>query len=204
MASDPSAYDVLLVDDEPVIRDLLVSLLGEDGLSTQEAQDGIDGLEKLREMLPNVIISDLLMPRMSGLEFISVVRRRFPSIPVIVFSGSIQVDFPAEAMPDVWFEKDVRHIPDLLKAVHDLVRKTPDRPNLPQVISTPVLARREGRVHFVLTCSQCLRLFRVTATPEIQTGEQTATCVYCEAHVPFLIESEESPSETARTRGTTK
>ena len=74
MASDPSAYDVLLVDDEPDIRDLLGSLLKEDGLRAQEAQDGIDGLEKLREMLPNVIISDLLMPRMSGVEFISVVR----------------------------------------------------------------------------------------------------------------------------------
>ena len=192
MASDPSAYDVLLVDDEPDIRDLLGSLLKEDGLRAQEAQDGIDGLEKLREMLPNVIISDLLMPRMSGVEFISVVRRRFPSIPVIVFSGSTQVDFPAEAMPDVWFEKDARQIPELLKAVHDLVRKTPDRPYLPQVISNPVRARRDGRAHFVLTCTECLRLFRVTATPEIKTGEQTATCIYCEAHVPFLIESADS------------
>ena len=186
---DPSAYCVLLVDDEPAIRDVLSSELKEAGFEAQEAQDGIDALVRLRDTLPHVIISDLQMPRMSGIEFIVVVRRRFPHIPVIVFSGSTPGELPAEAKPDGWFEKGALQIPELLKAVRDLVRKTPDRPCAPQVISTPVRTRRGGAGFFVLTCTDCLRLFQVMSTPEIKTVERTATCVHCEARVPFLVES---------------
>ena len=186
---DPSGCCVLLVDDEPAIRDVLSVKLEEAGFEAQRAQDGIDALVKLREALPHVIISDLQMPRMSGIEFIGVVRRRFPHIPVIVFSGSTPSELPAEAKPDGWFEKGALQIPELLKAVHDLVRKTPDRPYVPQVIGTPVRTLRGGAGYFLLTCTDCLRIFQVMGSPEVKTVERTATCVYCEARVPFLVES---------------
>ena len=186
---DVSANSVLLVDDDPTIRNFLSSQLEKAGFKAQQAEDGIDGLVKLRDKLPKVIISDLQMPRMSGIEFIWVVRRRFPSIPVIVLSGSIQRELPEEARPDRWFRKYAQQIPELLQAVRDLVRKTPDRPYGPQVISTPVRTRRGGAGYFVLTCTECLRLFRVMSTPELKTVERTATCVHCEARIPFLVES---------------
>lgn len=186
---DPSANCVLLVDDEPAIRDLLSIELEEAGFQAQEAQDGIDALMKLRKIIPNVIISDVQMPRMSGIEFIGVVRRRFPYIPVIVFSGSIPGEFPPEAKPDLWFEKGAREIPKLLHAVHTLVRKTPGSPYAPQVISTPVRTLRTGDGYFVLTCTDCLREFQVASPPENKTIERTATCIHCEARVPFLVES---------------
>jgi len=188
---DVSANSVLLVDDDPTIRKFLSSQLQEAGFKAQQAEDGIDGLVKLRDKLPKVIISDLQMPRMSGIEFISVVRRRFPSIPVIVLSGSIQRELPAEARPDRWFRKSVQQVPELLQAVHDLARKTPDCADLPQVISTPIRTRPDGAGYFVLTCTDCLRSFQVTSTPENKTVERTAVCVHCEARVPFLIESSE-------------
>jgi CheY-like chemotaxis protein len=188
---DVSANSVLHVDDDPTIRNFLSSQLEKAGFKAQQAEDGIDGLVKLRAKLPKVIISDLQMPRMSGIEFISVVRRRFPSIPVIVLSGSIQREFPEEVKPDRWFRKYARQIPDLLQAVHDLALKTPDRAYLPQVISTPVRTRPDGDGYFVLTCTDCLRLFQVKSTPENKTVERTAVCVHCEARVPFLIESSE-------------
>ena len=188
---DVSANSVLLVDDDPTIRNFLSSQLEKAGFKAQQAEDGIDGLVKLRDKLPKVIISDLQMPRMSGFEFISVVRRRFPSIPVIVLSGSIQRELPAEARPDRWFRKSVQQVPELLQAVHDLARKTPDCADLPQVISTPVRTRPDGAGYFVLTCTDCLRSFQVTSTPENKTVERTAVCVHCEARVPFLIESSE-------------
>jgi CheY-like chemotaxis protein len=188
---DVSANSVLLVDDDPTIRKFLSSQLEEAGFKAQQAEDGIDGLVKLRDKLPKVIISDLQMPRMSGIEFIAVVRQRFPSIPVIILSGSIQRELPEEVRPDRWFRKSVQQVPELLQAVHDLARKTPDRADLPQVISTPVRTRPGGAGYFVLTCTDCLRLFQVTSTPEKKTVERTAVCVYCEARVPFLIESSE-------------
>ena len=188
---DVSANSVLLVDDDPTIRNFLSSQLEKAGFKAQQAEDGIDGLVKLRDKLPKVIISDLQMPRMSGFEFISVVRRRFPSIPVIVLSGSIQRELPEEVRPDRWFRKSVQQVPELLQAVHDLARKTPDCADLPQVISTPVRTRPDGAGYFVLTCTDCLRLFQVTSTPENKAVERTAVCVHCEARVPFLIESSE-------------
>ena len=51
------------------------------------AEDGFEGLAALKQSLPDIIISDLRMPNMNGFEFLSVVRRRFPVIPVIVISG---------------------------------------------------------------------------------------------------------------------
>ena len=186
-----SANSVLLVDDDPSIRDLLSMRLEEAGFEVKQAEDGIDGLAKLRHELPKVIISDLQMPRMSGLEFISVVRRRFPSMPVIALSGSIPREFPAEAKPDVWFEKKALQVHALLQAVHDLVRKTPDFADFPQVVTTPVRARPGFAGYFILTCTDCLRTFRATSTPENKRVDRTAICTYCEARVPYLIESSE-------------
>ena len=69
---------VLLVDDDPAVRTLLSRQLKQKGFETREAEDGIKGLARLRNELPGVIISDLEMPRMSGIEFVSVVCLRFP------------------------------------------------------------------------------------------------------------------------------
>jgi CheY-like chemotaxis protein len=184
-----SSYSVLLVDDEPAIRDLLATELEEAGLKAQEAQDGIDALMKIRNSLPHAIISDLDMPRMSGIEFISVVRQRLPEIPVIVFSGSIPDEFPERAKPDVWFEKGARQIPDLLKAVLDLVEKTPVHPSGTSIQSALGRTKRDDEGYFVLGCTECLRKFRVPSTPEDKTVQRTATCPHCEACVPYLIES---------------
>ncbi len=189
--SEVSANGVLVVDDDPSIRGLLLWRLKKEGFEARQAEDGIDGLVKLRDHLPQVIISDLVMPRMAGIEFISIVRRRFPFMPVIVFSGSSPHEIPAESKPDHWFDKNCQHVTELLRAVHDLVRKTPDRPYLPQVISIPVRARPGGAGYFVLTCTDCLRVFHVASMPENNTVERTAACVHCEALVPYLIESAE-------------
>jgi CheY-like chemotaxis protein len=186
---DVSANSVLLVDDDPSIRALLSKQLEKAGFKAQQAEDGIDGLVKLRHELPDVIISDLEMPSMTGMEFMSVVRRRFPSISIIAFSGSIQGEFPANAKPDLWFEKSAQKIPEIVQAVQALAGKTPDRADLPQVISIPVRAHRDEAGFFVLTCTECLRSFQVTSKPEDKTVERSAICVHCEARVPFVIES---------------
>lgn len=184
-----SGYSVLLVDDEPAIRDLLASELEEAGLEAQAAQDGIDALVKLRASLPHAIISDLEMPRMSGIEFISVVRKRLPQIPVIVFSGSIPEEFPAKAMPDVCFEKGALHIPELLKAVLNLVEKSPLGPAAPPEDKAPRRMPRDSKGYFTLACTECLRKFRVPSTWDDKTAERTAICLHCEAYVHYLVES---------------
>jgi CheY-like chemotaxis protein len=186
-----SPNSVLLVDDDPTIRELLSEQLEEAGFKTHEAKDGIDGLMKLRNELPKVIISDLQMPRMSGIEFVSVVRQRFPFIPVIVLSGSMPNQVPVGAKPDVWFEKSALSISELLQTLRDLVRKAPDRTDLPQVVVAPVRTRPGFAGHIILTCPDCLRTFKAVSTPENKSVEWTTVCTHCEARVPFLIESSE-------------
>jgi CheY-like chemotaxis protein len=186
-----SGNSVLMVDDNPFDRRLVSMQLARARFEVQEAEDGIDALAKLRHKLPRVVISDIQMPRMSGVEFISVMRRRFPFIPIIVLSGSRPFELPAEAKPDRWFDKNAPHLTELVQAVHELAKKTPGRGYLPQVISLPIRTRPGGAGYFVLTCPDCLRLFQVASTPENKTEERTAACAHCEARVPFLIESSE-------------
>ena len=105
------------MDDDPAVRTLLSRQLKKEGFETREAEDGIEGLVKLRNELPGVIISDLEMPRMSGIEFVSVVRRRFPFITVVVLSGSIPNEIPEQFEPDVWFEKGSLDFAKLLQTL---------------------------------------------------------------------------------------
>jgi CheY-like chemotaxis protein len=184
-----SPNKVLVVDDDPSLRALLSRQLERAGFEIDEAEDGIDGVVKLRIELPKVIISDLQMPRMAGIEFLSVVRRRFPFIPVVVLSGLIPNEVPAEAEPDAWFEKGALNISELLQTLRDLVRQTPERIDLPQVVTTPVRTESGFAGYFMLSCPDCLRTFRRTSTPQNKTVEQTAVCTHCEARVPFQIES---------------
>ena len=184
-----SPNSVLLVDDDPSIRGLLSLRLERAGFAVRQAEDGIDGLAKLRDELPKVIISDLVMPRMAGIEFISVVRQRFPSIPLIVLSGTISNEFPPEARPDAWLYKGTLKFSELLQTLRDLVRKTSDRANVPPMVTIPVRVQPGSAGYFMLACSECLRMFRAMVTPSEKMGHGAASCTHCGAWIPFLMES---------------
>src|ERR1700693_3262186 len=89
-------HHILLVDDEPTIRKLLSMLFLAKGYKVSTAKDGFDALLQLRTMTPDLIASDLNMPNMSGFEFLSILRRRFPQIPVVAISGAYEC---GEAVP---------------------------------------------------------------------------------------------------------
>lgn len=67
---------VLAIDDSRTIRDLLAVSLTESGFSITLADDGIDGLEKLGEARPDVVITDINMPRLDGFGVIEAIRAR--------------------------------------------------------------------------------------------------------------------------------
>src|SRR3954447_13182362 len=97
---------ILLVDDEASILESTAKLLGAAGYDVRTAQHGFEALLQLKRETPDVIISDLNMPQMSGFEFLSVVRRRFPEIPVVAVSGAYEwatrflaVSSPTRSMP---------------------------------------------------------------------------------------------------------
>jgi CheY-like chemotaxis protein len=81
-------HQILVVDDDATIRMCLTMLLESVGYGVASAEDGVEALLLISENVPDIIISDLNMPRMSGIDFLSEVRRRFPQIVTIAMSGA--------------------------------------------------------------------------------------------------------------------
>ena len=78
---------ILVVDDDPCIRESLGMLLISVGYDVAMADNGATAVSYLEARVPDVIVTDLKMPQMSGIELISHVRSRYPSIPVVAMSG---------------------------------------------------------------------------------------------------------------------
>jgi signal transduction histidine kinase/DNA-binding response OmpR family regulator len=85
---------ILAVDDEPTIRELLERTLSREGWDVRTAEDGIDALAKLKEEEPQLILLDLMMPRMDGFQFLTEMRNSgHGHVPVIVITA---MDLTAE------------------------------------------------------------------------------------------------------------
>jgi two-component system response regulator (stage 0 sporulation protein F) len=78
---------ILVIDDDDRVRGLLRVLLEGDGHQVEEAVDGKAGLRALRDRSADVVLSDLFMPDVDGLEVIRELRRNFPRVGTIVLSG---------------------------------------------------------------------------------------------------------------------
>ncbi|MFH2121898.1 MAG: EAL domain-containing protein [Pseudomonadota bacterium] len=82
------ACRLLTVDDEEAIRDGIAAYFEDSGFLISEAADGMAALEQIHKIRPDIIITDLRMPRMDGLELIDRVTAEFPNLPIIVLSGT--------------------------------------------------------------------------------------------------------------------
>jgi DNA-binding NtrC family response regulator len=78
---------VLIVDDERVIADTLSIILSRSGFSTMTAYDGESALELARAVYPDLLISDVVMPEMTGVELAIAVTETVPGCKVLLFSG---------------------------------------------------------------------------------------------------------------------
>jgi CheY-like chemotaxis protein len=102
---DPLAR-LLVVDDEPSIRTSMSQVLTEIGYSVRSAQDGFSALAEIQKEIPEIILSDLNMPGMSGFELLSLVRRRYPAIRLIAMSGAFSGDeVPSGVAADAFYQK---------------------------------------------------------------------------------------------------
>jgi len=89
---------VLIVEDEAKMRRLLELNLGEDGFSTLSAGDAESGLKLLRENAINLVVTDLKLPGMNGLEFLHAIKRQNSALPVVVMTAFGSVETAVEAM----------------------------------------------------------------------------------------------------------
>jgi len=101
-----SSAKLLVVDDELLIRTSMFQFLTDIGYAVRTAEDGLAALVAIQEDLPDILLSDLNMPGMSGFDLLSVVRHCFPSIQVIAMSGSFSGDeVPSGVYADSFYQK---------------------------------------------------------------------------------------------------
>ena len=113
--------NLLIVEDGDDIRDIMSLTLGKIFKSTITAVDGIDGLKKFKEETPDLIISDIRMPNMSGNDMINTIKDIDPSIPIIVVSGHGRL-IQTSNKADLFLSKPVK-FDQLVKAIHNLMKR---------------------------------------------------------------------------------
>ena len=103
--------NILIIDDEKAIRKTLTEILSYEGYKIDEASDGEEGLRKFREKTFDVVLCDIKMPKMDGIEFLEKAREGNPDIPVIMISGHGTIETAGEAVK---------------KGAYDFISKPPD------------------------------------------------------------------------------
>jgi CheY-like chemotaxis protein len=188
-------HHILVVDDEAIIRESLSMLLLSKGYKVSTAKDGFDALLQLRTISPDLITSDLNMPNMSGFEFLSVLRRRFPHIPVVAISGAYECGeaVPGGIIADGFYAKGHHHPEALLTTVANLIRTSAVRAKSHQQQSAPVWIPRNGKdsqgVPFiVVTCTECLRSFPLSVEQESVPEIQETRCLFCPNTVRYIVD----------------
>jgi CheY-like chemotaxis protein len=78
---------VIVVDDEPVIADTLVDILNGEGCEAVAVSDGASAIKWARMILPDVIVSDVMMPGLNGIETAKAIREDLPACRIVLFSG---------------------------------------------------------------------------------------------------------------------
>ena len=102
----PNGSSVLVVDDDPALRAVLAALLSLEGYQVQTAENGSSALASIASAIPDIVVSDLNMPQMSGFELLSWVRQKFPAIRVVAMSAAFSgVQVPDGVHADAFYEK---------------------------------------------------------------------------------------------------
>ncbi len=89
---------ILVIDDDIEMRDVLFDLLSLDGYEVLLAADGSSGLERYRNSLPELVITDLQMPHVDGIEVLSTLKTEFPEVPILVITGVTDITIIEEAV----------------------------------------------------------------------------------------------------------
>lgn len=82
---------ILIIDDDSSVLHLFGQFLEENGYSVALAANGKEGLSMMHQQRPDLIITDIMMPEMDGLEVIHEVRMQHPDLPVIAISGGMRI-----------------------------------------------------------------------------------------------------------------
>lgn len=91
---------ILLIDDDEQLRNMMIQMLTHDGHQLSVASDGEEGLAMSRSAQPDLIITDVLMPKMDGIELILALQKLDLNVPIVAMSGgrrAVSAEFNLES-----------------------------------------------------------------------------------------------------------
>jgi len=150
--------NILIIDDEKAIRKTLSEILSFEGYNIEEAADGEEGLKRFGEKNFDLVLCDIKMPKLDGIEFLEKAREINPDIPIIMISGHGNIDTAVEAVKKGAFDY-ISKPPDLNRLLITL-RNATEKQNL--VTETKVLKRKVSRVQEMVGQSSSIEKIKDT------------------------------------------
>ncbi len=184
---------ILVVDDDQSVRESVAMSLMAAGYDVVAAEDGFRALSQLRRKLPDLVLSDLDMPGMSGFELLSVVRRRFPQMSTVAMSGAyVGEKVPFGVIADGFFAKGSQST-ILLRTIQLLLLTGQTRGSNHHRECAPAWIPRNGNdskamPYVVLTCAECLRAFPMNLAEGRTAEVLEIPCRYCHSVNRYIIE----------------
>ncbi len=149
---------ILIIDDERAIRKTLSEILSFEGYKIDEAADGEEGLKRFSEKPFDLVLCDIKMPKLDGIEFLEKAREINPDIPIIMISGHGNIDTAVEAVKKGAFDY-ISKPPDLNRLLITL-RNATEKQSL--VTETKVLKRKVGKVQEMVGTSSAIQKIKDT------------------------------------------
>ena len=157
---------ILIIDDEKAIRKTLSEILRYEGYTIDEAADGEEGLRKFSNSAYDIVLCDVKMPKMDGIEFLEKSKAINPDVPIIVISGHGNIETAVEAVKKGAFDF-ISKPPDLNRLLITL-RNALDKQTL--VRETKVLKRKVGMVKEIIGNSEPINNIKDTIEKVAPTG----------------------------------
>lgn len=150
--------NILIIDDEKAIRKTLSEILSYEGYKIEEAGDGEEGLRRFRDKTFDVVLCDIKMPKIDGIEFLDKARDLNPDVPVIMISGHGTIETAVEAVKKGAYDY-IAKPPDLNRLLIT-IRNAMDKNNL--MAETKVLKRKVSKVEEMIGESAPIQKIRET------------------------------------------
>jgi hypothetical protein len=179
---------ILVVDDNAELRATCSTVLIAAGYEVATAEDGFTGLLALARAVPDLILCDLSLPRMSGFEFLSLVRRRFPEVRVVAMSDVYVGDInPGGVLADAFCFKG-QSPSSFVGTIASLLQSSSSSSQNRELAEVwiPLNAKdSHGKPYFVATCPECFRTFPLPIAPAESPAILKSPCMFCAHEVSY-------------------